>query len=51
VQRVASKVAQEVMVFLQNEHVEAMSGQQEPEHEPGRPAAGDAAVHLVHVLR
>ena len=47
VQRVASKVAQEVVVFLQDEHVEAMSGQQEPEHEAGRPAAGDAAMYLM----
>ena len=41
---VAAEVAQEIRVLLQHDHVDAGARQQEAEHHPGRPAAGDGAV-------
>ncbi len=41
---VAAEIAQEVAVLLQHHDVDAAARQQETEHHPGRPAAGDAAL-------
>src|SRR5207245_9292271 len=43
VDRVAAKVAQEVGVLLEHEDLDAGPGEEEPEHNPGRPSTGDAA--------
>ena len=41
--RVAAKIAQEIGMFLQHDHIDAGARQQKPEHHPGRSAADDAA--------
>ena len=43
VDRVAAKVAQEVGVFLEHDHVDTGPREQVAEHHPGGPATGDAA--------
>ena len=40
--RVAAEVAQEVGVLLEHEDLDACVGEEQPEHHPGRPSAGDA---------
>ena len=40
---VAAKVAQEIRVLLEHDDIDAGARQQEAEHHPGRPAAGNAA--------
>jgi len=40
---VAAKVPQEIAVLLQHHDIDSGARQQEPEHHPGRPAAGNAA--------
>ena len=42
--RVAAEIAQEIAVLLQHDDIDAGARQQEAEHHPGRPAAGDAAL-------
>src|SRR3954471_15256966 len=54
--RVATEVVQEVGVLLEHRHLDALAGEQEPEHHPGGPTAGDrdrrpAVVHEASVLR
>src|SRR3984957_16881199 len=44
--RIAAKVAVEIGVSLDDEHLDAGAGQEVAEHEPGRPAADNAAVRL-----
>ncbi len=44
VDRVAAEIAQEIAVLLQHDDIDAGARQQEAEHHPGRPAAGDAAL-------
>ena len=41
---VAAKIAQEVGMFFENDHIDAAARQQGAEHEPGRAAADDAAL-------
>jgi hypothetical protein len=36
-------------VLLQHEHVDTLTGQQQPQHRPSRTAAGDAAGHASNV--
>ena len=40
---VAAEVAEEILVLLQHDDVDAGAGEQKAEHHAGRPAAGDAA--------
>jgi uncharacterized protein with von Willebrand factor type A (vWA) domain len=40
---VAAKVAQEIRVLLEHDDIDAGAREQEAEHHPGRPAAGNAA--------
>ena len=42
--RVASEVAEEVLVLLQDDHLDPGPRQEQAEHHPGRPSAGDAAL-------
>ena len=48
---VAPEVAQEVPVFLQDRHLDAGSGEQEPQHHPRRPPADDAAGRALYRRR
>ena len=41
--RVPAKVAEEVGVLLEDDHVDGGPGQEEAEHHPGRAAADDTA--------
>ena len=45
---VPPEVPQEVAVLLQHHHLQALAGEEEPEHHPRRSTAGDATVHLGH---
>ena len=56
---VATKVAQEILVLLQHDDIDAHTRQQKPQHHAGRSAAGDATgcleragidLGIVHVL-
>ena len=40
---IAAKVAQEIAVLFQHQHLDAGARQQIPQHHAGRTAAGDAA--------
>jgi hypothetical protein len=40
---IAAKVAQEIRVLLEHDDIDAGTREQEAEHHPGRPAAGNAA--------
>src|SRR2546423_13309664 len=44
--RVATKIAEEIGVFFEHEHIHARSRQQEAQHHSGGPASGDAASRL-----
>ena len=41
--RIAAEIAKEISVFLENDDIDSGPRQQEAEHHPGRPAAGDRA--------
>jgi|SRR5688572_1096264 hypothetical protein len=50
VDRVSAEVAEEVGMFLQHQHLDAGTSQQQSQHHAGRTAARDAATHR-HRLR
>jgi hypothetical protein len=44
-QHLATKLALEVLVTFEHQDVDAPLGQEQAEHQPGRPAADDAGMH------
>ncbi len=44
--RVAAEITEEILVFFQHDHVDSGACEQESEHDPGWPAAGNTAARL-----
>ena len=45
--RVTAKITEEILVLFQHDSADPGARQQKSQHDPGRPAAGDAAGHLL----
>ena len=43
VDRIAAKIAQEILVLFDNDHIDTLPGEQIAQHDAGRPAASDTA--------